>query len=135
MQTRPTGTRRSEPGAWKARAACTGLTDGEMYPTDHQGEQDRAKAVCDRCSVRLECLTHALQQNERWGTWGGMSETARQRLRSYIRDHPGVEISVALEALEIDWSPNKLPQADPLTQPERYVDEFERFLVRFSQAS
>lgn len=110
MQTQPTGGTRVEAGPWKARAACTGLTDGEMYPTDHQGEQDYARAVCDNCPVRTPCLEHALEQNERYGTWGGLGEAPRQRIRMYLRRHPGVEVRVAVTALGIDWRPSEEPE-------------------------
>lgn len=38
-----------------------------------------AKALCDGCPVRLECLEAGL--SERFGMWGGRSERARRRLR------------------------------------------------------
>ncbi|MGH9060608.1 MAG: WhiB family transcriptional regulator, partial [Acidimicrobiales bacterium] len=37
----------------------------------------RAKAICARCPVRAECLAFALATDQRYGIWGGTSETDR----------------------------------------------------------
>jgi WhiB family redox-sensing transcriptional regulator len=37
----------------------------------------RAKAVCQACPVITECATWALQTQEPYGVWGGMSEDER----------------------------------------------------------
>lgn len=29
-----------------------------------------AKAMCRRCPISSECLTYALETNQRWGIWG-----------------------------------------------------------------
>jgi hypothetical protein len=33
------------------------------------------------CSVRVECLTYALEHNETWGLWGSTSDVERRQLR------------------------------------------------------
>ena len=33
-----------------------------------------AKTICTTCEVRGECLEYALQNDERFGIWGGLSE-------------------------------------------------------------
>lgn len=40
-----------------------------------------AKEVCSRCLVKDECLQAALEQVERHGIWGGLSERERRRVR------------------------------------------------------
>ena len=40
-----------------------------------------AKRVCRSCDVRAECLEYALEHDERFGIWGGMSERERRRLK------------------------------------------------------
>jgi WhiB family redox-sensing transcriptional regulator len=37
--------------------------------------------VCRSCDVRAECLEYALEHDERFGIWGGMSERERRRLK------------------------------------------------------
>ena len=36
-----------------------------------------AKKVCGRCSVRDECLDHALLADEAHGVWGGLAPSER----------------------------------------------------------
>jgi WhiB family transcriptional regulator, redox-sensing transcriptional regulator len=31
----------------------------------------RAKAICSKCSLAVECLAGALEREEPWGVWGG----------------------------------------------------------------
>lgn len=35
---------------------------------------------CTGCDVRAECLTYALNHNEPFGVWGGLSERERHRM-------------------------------------------------------
>ena len=39
-----------------------------------------AKAICDLCAVRGQCLKFALQRGEAHGIWGGTSEAERRVL-------------------------------------------------------
>lgn len=65
---------------WRDRAACLGSDPALFFPT--RGEPTKQiKAVCAACSVRLECGDHALEENEKLGIWGGMSERERRRVR------------------------------------------------------
>lgn len=43
----------------------------------------KALGICNGCPVQEPCLRWALENNER-GTWGGMSERARKRLRKQM---------------------------------------------------
>ena len=65
--------------AWQAAAACQGRT-AEMFPTDTRG-QKAAAAICARCPCRAPCLAWALDNREVHGTWGGVSEHERRRIR------------------------------------------------------
>lgn len=71
----------SKPHEFMQKANCLGLDADLFFPT--QGEDTRAaKAVCNRCVVRAECLAYALTPPvERYGLWGGLSERERRRLR------------------------------------------------------
>lgn len=74
--------------AWKASAECADLPTELFYPDT--GAQSVpvvaiAKSVCARCPVREQCLEHAVDTNERWGIWGGLTYTERrtERRRRY----------------------------------------------------
>lgn len=46
----------------------------------HAKATEYAKAGCQRCDLRDKCLTVALRANERYGIWGGLTASARQKL-------------------------------------------------------
>ena len=64
---------------WMADAACA-RTDPESFFPDKGGSTSQAKKTCLGCSVRDECLQFAMDNNERWGVWGGKSERERRKL-------------------------------------------------------
>lgn len=68
------------PLAWQQRALCA-QTDPEAFFPEKGGSTREAKAVCAQCDVRSECLEYALEHDERFGIWGGLSERERRRLR------------------------------------------------------
>ena len=88
---------------WIARAACRDLGPDRFYGSDIAGtrpnagrvprslEQSidrataKAKAVCDGCPVRSECLDYAIANREPFGVWGGM--TTRERVAEIDRRH------------------------------------------------
>jgi WhiB family redox-sensing transcriptional regulator len=66
--------------SWTGRAACLGCDPDLFYPS--RGESCvEAKAVCQVCPVRTECLEFALATGETLGIWGGTSERERRRIR------------------------------------------------------
>lgn len=56
-------------------------TDPEVFYPERGGSVREAVAVCGRCSVREKCLDWALENDERWGVWGGTSEQQRAKAR------------------------------------------------------
>jgi WhiB family redox-sensing transcriptional regulator len=66
--------------SWQERALCA-QTDPEAFFPEKGGSTREAKKVCMVCEVRAECLAYALEHDERFGIWGGMSERERRRLR------------------------------------------------------
>jgi WhiB family redox-sensing transcriptional regulator len=66
--------------AWQADALCA-QTDPEAFFPEKGGSTRDAKKVCSSCTVRSECLEYALENDERFGIWGGLSERERRRLR------------------------------------------------------
>jgi WhiB family redox-sensing transcriptional regulator len=69
-----------EEGSWQERALC-GQTDPEAFHPEKGGSTKEAKKICTGCEVRPDCLAYALDHNERFGIWGGLSERERRRLK------------------------------------------------------
>lgn len=65
---------------WQDRALCA-QTDLDAFFPEKGGSTRQAKRVCAGCEVRAECLGYALEHDERFGVWGGMSERERRELR------------------------------------------------------
>jgi WhiB family redox-sensing transcriptional regulator len=65
---------------WRDRSLCNQV-DPEMWFPDKGGSTKEAKKVCQGCEVRTECLQYALDHDERFGIWGGLSEPERRKLK------------------------------------------------------
>lgn len=68
------------PLGWQERALCA-QTDPEAFFPEKGGSTREAKKVCASCEVRGECLNYALENDERFGIWGGLSERERRKLK------------------------------------------------------
>jgi WhiB family redox-sensing transcriptional regulator len=66
--------------SWQERALCS-QTDPEAFFPEKGGSTREAKRICVGCEVRDECLEYALEHDERFGIWGGLSERERRRLK------------------------------------------------------
>lgn len=66
--------------AWQTDALCA-QTDPEAFFPEKGGSTRDAKRICTTCDVRAQCLEYALQNDERFGIWGGLSERERRKLR------------------------------------------------------
>ena len=64
---------------WRDQALCAQADPEEFFP-EKGGSTARAKAICRACPVAAECLQWALDHEERWGIWGGLSVKERARL-------------------------------------------------------
>ena len=69
---------------WQKDALCA-ETDPEAFHPEKGGSNRDAKKVCGRCDVRSQCLEYALDNDERHGIWGGLSERERRRLRKQAK--------------------------------------------------
>jgi WhiB family redox-sensing transcriptional regulator len=72
--------------AWQAQAACRAAGTDDYFPS--RGESTTAaKAVCDGCSVRQECLDYALSTPELLpGIWGGTTAQQRRKMRPAVAE-------------------------------------------------
>jgi WhiB family redox-sensing transcriptional regulator len=66
--------------AWMADAACRTYAVDYWFSETPGTSYSEAKAVCDTCPVRSECLKHALD-HEDYGVWGGLTPRERDLYR------------------------------------------------------
>lgn len=57
-------------GAEAAALPCR-VNDAELFFAESPTDVELAKALCQDCPVRAECLAGALERREPWGVWGG----------------------------------------------------------------
>ncbi len=72
---------------WQFRAACRGEDAALFFAPNYferKEEKDareaKAKRICARCEVRVQCLEYALRTREPHGIWGGLNELERRHL-------------------------------------------------------
>ena len=68
------------PLAWQTDSLCA-QTDPEAFFPEKGGSTRDAKRICTSCEVRTQCLEYALENDERFGIWGGLSERERRKLK------------------------------------------------------
>ena len=66
-------------GEWVVEGLC-GEVDPELFYPPPNSAATEAKSVCAACGVRELCLTYALENEERFGVWGGLTPRERKRL-------------------------------------------------------
>jgi WhiB family transcriptional regulator, redox-sensing transcriptional regulator len=71
---------RDDDNSWQDHANCLGV-DPDLFFPERGASTREAKEVCRGCVVRAECLEFALQNGEKFGIWGGLSERERRRIR------------------------------------------------------
>ena len=74
------------------RRACAGQ-DTELFFPDRGGRVSRARSICARCPVRVECLDYALDHFE-VGVWGGLTEEERRAERRRRKHRPSTRACV-----------------------------------------
>ncbi|GAB2933377.1 WhiB family transcriptional regulator [Rhodococcus aerolatus] len=97
---------------WQESAACRGLQTSMFFHPDYERgparerRESQAKAVCSSCPVVAQCRSHALQVQEPYGIWGGLSAQERKSLQrsgrrlSTVDTEPGLAQPAALAQLE-----------------------------------
>jgi WhiB family redox-sensing transcriptional regulator len=66
---------------WQDHGICYRSPDPDAFYPEKGGSTRAAKRVCAGCPVKAPCLQYALDRDERFGVWGGLSERERRRLR------------------------------------------------------
>jgi len=74
---------------WMRQAACRSVPTKVFFVDDSRANQAAvaaARAWCEICPVRAECLAFAMQHTTLRGIWGGMTESRRVRERRRLRN-------------------------------------------------
>jgi WhiB family transcriptional regulator, redox-sensing transcriptional regulator len=66
--------------AWQQGALCAQVGADFFFPEPGSSVRE-AKRICQLCEMRATCLEYALENDERFGVWGGLSEKERLDLR------------------------------------------------------
>lgn len=69
-----------DPDAWMAYGRCAEADPDAWFPEKGGSVRD-PKQICRGCEVREKCLEYAIEHDERFGIWGGLSERERRKLR------------------------------------------------------
>jgi len=57
-----------------------------FFPEDSEDRVDEfwkrkeAKKLCEACPMKMQCLEYALEADERYGIWGGLTYLQRRKL-------------------------------------------------------
>jgi WhiB family transcriptional regulator, redox-sensing transcriptional regulator len=93
---------RDDRDGWQAQAACAGEVNSIFYPPMRgeprrakRSREARAKAVCAQCQVRSDCLEQAIDTDERYGIWGGMTDRERRVVMAEREQQSHVALNVA----------------------------------------
>lgn len=62
------------------------LRDMKSYAGKALSPIEVAKSICMECEHRIDCLSYALNNNIRWGIWGGTTLKEREKLNRLMRD-------------------------------------------------
>ncbi|MCU1395639.1 MAG: WhiB family regulatory protein [Ilumatobacteraceae bacterium] len=66
--------------AWSRSAICE-TADPDLFFPQPGTDTTYARSMCKACPVRRQCLDYALETKQKFGIWGGMTESQRRRLR------------------------------------------------------
>jgi hypothetical protein len=59
---------------WKEKALCLGHPEGNIWFSYKKSDIDRAKSICKKCPVRVDCFMSAWESGDFYGVYGSVSE-------------------------------------------------------------
>jgi WhiB family transcriptional regulator, redox-sensing transcriptional regulator len=99
---------------WMNEARCRGMNPRLFFPEYDWHIDPSVVTACHECPVRDDCLGWALETNQEYGYWGGLTEEQRaniNRTRSRVRcpdcrsdsiDRSGDDVEICL-ACGLSW--------------------------------
>jgi WhiB family redox-sensing transcriptional regulator len=84
--------------SWEEQARCRQY-DPEIFFAPRARAERKAKTICGKCPVKVDCLVFALQAKVEFGIWGGTNGKER---RAMIRRSPqGTDWRVEVQGLSV----------------------------------
>lgn len=59
------------PAALDVTLPCQDADKADLWFAERTADVESAKALCQQCPIRRECLDGAVARREPWGVWGG----------------------------------------------------------------
>jgi WhiB family redox-sensing transcriptional regulator len=84
VMTRQLIDRREPDPDWRERGLCREV-DPELWFPQKGGSGNEARKICARCEVRSVCLAWAVESDQQFGIWGGVSERQLKALKRQRR--------------------------------------------------
>ena len=104
-----------EDRGWQARANCMGV-DPDLFFPERGASTREAKEVCRGCVVKEECLEYALDNGEKFGIWGGMSERERRRLRRARALERRAKAGIVINTFALDIERSQFPFVEQIAR-------------------
>lgn len=94
---------------WRDKASCKGVDiDVFYFESDEENRNlkkstDKAKAFCQECPVSEQCLTYALNEDIKFGVWGGFTSRERGSLRKMfnLTDYASVSSKIVNQTMHM----------------------------------
>lgn len=67
---------------WHGDARCADIPDADIFFPERGASTTKAKAICNGCTVKAECLQYAVDNKMDFGLWGGMGAKQRRMMWS-----------------------------------------------------
>ena len=99
---------------WQDQSACGGEDTNLWYPEKGQSPSKKAIGLCYSCPVKEACLEYAIENEERFGIWGGLTPNERkkivnERLRRNLNGKPTAGMHSVAYAESRDFPVAELP--------------------------
>ena len=65
--------------SWRENALCRKYKDIDFF-SDENIKIKQCLEICKKCTVAVECLKHAIDQNEAYGIWGCSTQRERRKI-------------------------------------------------------
>lgn len=91
---------------FQGAAACAEI-GGDVWFPDKGESNSAAKRVCRACEAQAECLQWALDRDEDFGIWGGLSAEERRKLQGRRPGRPAGTVKTIAHGTEAGYKAHR----------------------------